>query len=600
MKTLSSAALAAIQLAALPAFAGSVITANLPPYNAIVNIDAGADGAASFSGNYTLWYHPFNTGGTLLQYTIPAGTYSFRVISPGDAAARFPGLTTAQTNQMFSAWTYNSPWITDYLVFDSVAATDFSIPQLFDGSPDPNSYGSAAAAYSGALSTGYYNKIRSDPAGRAGTTFRDTYTFLSTTTLIFVVPDFGLSDNGGGVSVLVAPASELNVDWSTVDGGGDVSSDGTLNLAGTAGQPDAGAMSDGSLSVQGGFWPALLISPVPPLNTNLNFKVYYSTFNYPNDIVGVVNGDGSGNTTIVAGQCPRLSPDGQWLAYRPRRNSNYMFDDLAVLNLTNHISTTVFYNNDYLVGNDWAHDSSTIHFDVGCSINRMNRDGSGITGFGINCYDDAPTVNPVDGSLAFHSSVGLFLSATNGANRQQVANTAGGDYWPAWSPDGQWLAFASGSSYCKIRPDGTGRTNLFSRLPGASLVVNQSQPAAFSPDGQWLVAAFNLNGANGIYAVAADGRGVCLAILTVPPSAQVYNFVGSVVPTAIGEPPTLTVAPADAGQVILSWTPATPGYVLQESTSPNAGSWANTPGGTASPVAVPALGRAKFYRLAHP
>jgi len=42
--------------------------------------------------------------------------------------------------------------------------------------------------------------------------------------------------------------------WSTIDGGGSVSSGGAYLLGGTAGQPDAGAMSGGAYTLVGGFW----------------------------------------------------------------------------------------------------------------------------------------------------------------------------------------------------------------------------------------------------------------------------------------------------------------------------------------------------------
>lgn len=41
----------------------------------------------------------------------------------------------------------------------------------------------------------------------------------------------------------------------TIDGGGvTISTSGTLELAGTIGQPDAGRMSNGELQLTGGFW----------------------------------------------------------------------------------------------------------------------------------------------------------------------------------------------------------------------------------------------------------------------------------------------------------------------------------------------------------
>jgi len=42
--------------------------------------------------------------------------------------------------------------------------------------------------------------------------------------------------------------------WSTIDGGGGVSSGGGYLLGGTIGQPDAGAMTGGGYTLVGGFW----------------------------------------------------------------------------------------------------------------------------------------------------------------------------------------------------------------------------------------------------------------------------------------------------------------------------------------------------------
>lgn len=64
--------------------------------------------------------------------------------------------------------------------------------------------------------------------------------------------------------------------------------------------------------------------------------------------------------------------------------------------------------------------------------------------------------------------------------------------------------------------------------------------------------------------------------------------------------PTLTIAPAAPGQATISWTPATPGFVLQESLSLSAANWTNSPSGVTNPVTVPAMIPAKFYRLFKP
>ena len=199
--------LANICLCAERAAAGTVITNNLPSGTTIVNIDARADGAGNYNGDQSLWYQPTSTAPSI---TLPAGTYRFRVINPTDAATLYPNLTSAQRSQIYTAWTYNSPWIEDYLVFKSSALNDPNEFQLFDGAPEPMSYSSADAAYNGAITSGYYNKIRQAPPGRAGTApcdFQTLYTLTATTTLVFVIPDPGLFDNSGGVSVVITAVS---------------------------------------------------------------------------------------------------------------------------------------------------------------------------------------------------------------------------------------------------------------------------------------------------------------------------------------------------------------------------------------------------------
>ena len=141
----------------------------------------------------------------LVEYAVAPGTYSFRAINPSDAARDFPGLTPDQTNQIFTAWTYNSPWILDYLVFDAAAET-IPLPQIFDGSPE-SAYGNPNDAYQASLTNGYNNAIRIGPLGRDSSEYANTYTFQNPARLIFVIPDAGLFDNSGGVSVLVSPAS---------------------------------------------------------------------------------------------------------------------------------------------------------------------------------------------------------------------------------------------------------------------------------------------------------------------------------------------------------------------------------------------------------
>ena len=418
------------------------------------------------------------------------------------------------------------------------------------------------------------------------------------------------------VSLLLAArlgAQSLTVDWFTVDGGGGASSDGSLTIAGTAGQPDAGVMSDGTLTVQGGFWPAFTATSAS--TGTGGYKVFYSTQSAtPNlNFVGVVNSDGSGNAHVLDTACwPRVSRDGSKMLYHPvtRSTGNFAQNDLAVYNFTSSNSTTIFGNSDYVVYYDWLVDGTNVVFDYGCGMYRWNAsNGSVGTIFNVDCYDDAPSVNPVDGSLAFHNAYqGLMMADANGANRAHLPNTQAADYWPNWSPDGQWLTFANPNGYWKIKADGTGRTNLWSNLSGVTHVKANNQDtegaACFSPDGQWVIAPFVLNGTMGIYALAADGSGTVKPILTGGLSGdQVYNFIGGMWPAdlkSLGTPPGLTISASSPGQATISWTPATPGFVLQESDSLAPANWSNSVSGAQNPVTVSTGSTTKFYRLVHP
>ena len=191
------------------AICGTVIATNLPASTAIVNIDARADGAGAYDAGQDHWYQHFSSAGagSLLTYTVQPGTYEFRLTKPSLATVEFPALTSRQLQQLFTAWSYNNPWVTDYMVFDVSAATNTSEAQIFAGGVVSTTYGSAEAAFDAAVASGYANKIIVGPGGRYTRTPATQYTFTVAETLVFAVPDYGLGDNAGGVSIVISPAS---------------------------------------------------------------------------------------------------------------------------------------------------------------------------------------------------------------------------------------------------------------------------------------------------------------------------------------------------------------------------------------------------------
>ncbi len=61
-------------------------------------------------------------------------------------------------------------------------------------------------------------------------------------------------------------AQSFSIDWFTIDGGGGTSTGGVYSVSGTIGQPDAGRMSGGNYSIDGGFWGIVAVqTPGGPL-----------------------------------------------------------------------------------------------------------------------------------------------------------------------------------------------------------------------------------------------------------------------------------------------------------------------------------------------
>jgi hypothetical protein len=83
-----------------------------------------------------------------------------------------------------------------------------------------------------------------------------------------------------------------------------------------------------------------------------------------------------------------------------------------------------------------------------------------------------------------------------------------------------------------------------------------------------------------------------------------YSVTGGfwALPTAVQttNAPTLTIVSAGAGHAQISWTPNTPGFVLQETWVLSPANWVNSASGTNNPVNVPVPGDKTFYRLFKP
>ncbi len=89
-----------------------------------------------------------------------------------------------------------------------------------------------------------------------------------------------------------------------------------------------------------------------------------------------------------------------------------------------------------------------------------------------------------------------------------------------------------------------------------------------------------------------------------PMAGGSYSLTGGfwALPFAVqsADAPMLAIVPFSSGQARISWTPNTPGFVLQENTNLNTANWVNSPSGALNPVTVPATLPVKSYRLRKP
>jgi Tol biopolymer transport system component len=173
----------------------------------------------------------------------------------------------------------------------------------------------------------------------------------------------------------------------------------------------------------------------------------------------------------------------------------------------------------------WSPEGSLIAFERWKSQARfdldvMNADGTGVrtivaavrqTSVGLM----SPTWSPDGRSLAFSSTRGLEVVAIGGGERRVIAARRDCvEASPAWSPDGRSIAFIEECSEAEfeaqdgivlIAPDGAG----WHRIVGpAGFVAFPPNRVSWSPDGQYLAFATEDESGGRMYLVRSDGSGL--------------------------------------------------------------------------------------------
>ena len=324
-----------------------------------------------------------------------------------------------------------------------------------------------------------------------------------------------------------------------------------------------------------------------------------------NYTIWAINLDGSSDTFVTTGARPRVSRDGKYLAFLRGGSPLVTQGNAYVRNLQTGQETLLYANTNYTIGYDWDLTETNLIFDWNCWLWSISQSSAGIGTLlplpSPDCYDDAPVVNPVDGRLAFHnlnpsSSVsGLYVTTPARTSKQRLNLGVSGASWPAWSPDGEWLAFVDGNSASSAFSADAG-TNLWvgrsdgtdlNQISGFNDGTNRfPHGAIWTPDNAGLVVAGTIFGTNGLWLIPLtpdlmDCDGPPILLPTSPGDA--IDFAGSIV---VAPPTSLIVSTQAPGlfirqtpdAVVVYWSTNYVGYTLESALNLPAVAWSTIAG----------------------